>query len=300
MAQAWTSSITSIMSPQGDFLPPGIIQAVGQEDKLSVSITFSKPLSDTSVSLSSFFVIDNGLQVFSAILADDKRVVFLTTSPQMIGVLYTITVNSLGGVTDRLGNSIDSSDAQTTFFPKRPRGYEINVPRDEWSNFVPSLKLDIPPYASYGTSNPVYSMDNRYYIPSFFSRIAYYIELESNVTSELSYLWVSMDSFTTDASSIGVPTGQAFDRPVSNMNVFSSVQSINTGSNLPGGYIEFYSTNYAEGSDNSFNHDDIKSSNGEYGAMQIHQGSDVSRKETVSLFSVLSVQELTLMNHYSS
>ena len=274
MSQAWTSSVTNMMSPLGDSLPPGIIRAVGEDGGLSVSITFSKPLSDTSVSSSTYFTIDNELQVLSTSLSDDKRVISLATTQQTVGVIYTITVDSTGAVMDLMGNAVASSDDQITFATKRPRGYENNVPSSEWSGYVRGLTLDIPSYAAYGASSPVYAVDNREFIPSSFSRIAYYIELEKKGL-ELNYLWVSMDSFTSDRGSIGVPTSQLFDQTISisGMNVYSSVPSINTGTNLPG-WIEFYPTNYAEGPDNVFNQDDTQLPDGDYGAMQIHQGSD--------------------------
>ena len=56
-----------------------------------------------------------------------------------------------------------------------------------------------------------------------------------------------MDAFTDDLGKIGVPTVQSgahFQQNVANMNVYSNVKGIVTGTGLAGGNIEFWPNNY--------------------------------------------------------
>jgi hypothetical protein len=58
--------------------------------------------------------------------------------------------------------------------------------------------LDIPVNPAYKLAKPLYSVGNHQSF-STFTRIGYYLELDDK------YVWVSMDSFVTDARKIGVP-----------------------------------------------------------------------------------------------
>ncbi|MBY0524780.1 MAG: serine/threonine protein kinase [Gemmataceae bacterium] len=92
----------------------------------------------------------------------------------------------------------------------------------------------------------VYDQDRQAKITRPFDRIAYFIELRRN-EGEAQYLYVSMDAFTTDAKKIGVPTiasGATFQMNVANMNVYSNVSGIVTGTGITGGNIEFWPNNY--------------------------------------------------------
>ena len=123
-----------------------------------------------------------------------------------------------------------------------------------------------------------YGVDNRAQAKPF-DRIAYFLELQTG-GGESQYLYVSMDAFTADVNKIGVPTsssGARFQQNVANMNVFSNVKSIVTGTGLAGGNIEFWSTNY--GGNNSgnvpnatdaYDFGDGPANDGNYGSMQVH------------------------------
>ncbi len=81
-----------------------------------------------------------------------------------------------------------------------------------------------------------------------FDRIAYAFELEDK-NMRCRHLFVSMDAFTNDAGKIAVPTvasGAVFQQKVSNLNVWSDVKSITTGTNLQSGNIEFWPNNYSQ------------------------------------------------------
>ncbi len=126
-----------------------------------------------------------------------------------------------------------------------------------------------------------YGLDNHQSITQPFDRIAYFIELQS-ADGNTEFLYASMDAFTTDLQKIGVPTVQSgahFQQNVANLNVYSNVKGIETGSNLAGGNIEFWPNNY--GPNNSakvanasadvydFGDEPVDAPDG-YGSMQVH------------------------------
>ena len=95
-------------------------------------------------------------------------------------------------------------------------------------------------------------------------------------------VYVSMDAFTQDPAKIGIPTiqsGATFQQNVKNMNVFSNVKDVVTGTCLAGGNIEFWPNHYAPA--NSANVPNASGKNYDfgdqmsdppdgYGSMQIH------------------------------
>jgi sialate O-acetylesterase len=91
-----------------------------------------------------------------------------------------------------------------------------------------------------------------------------------------------MDAFTDTLNKIGVPAvscGARFQQNVANMNVYSNVKSIVTGTNLGGGNIEFWPHNYGPGNGANvpnassatydFGDDPGEPADG-YGSMQVH------------------------------
>ena len=126
-----------------------------------------------------------------------------------------------------------------------------------------------------------YDVDNHAKIHQPFDRIAYFLELQG-ANEKTEYLYVSMDAFTDALNKIGVPTlasGAHFQRNVADMDVFSNVKGIKTGTSLRGGNIEFWPNNY--GAANSakvpnassqvydFGDEPADPANG-YGSMQVH------------------------------
>jgi hypothetical protein len=84
-----------------DSTPPGITGAVGGGQR--VVITFSEPLDPTSAQQATNYHPDGGVQVQGAALdPGDGRTVTLTTSQQVFGQVYTLSVT---GVKDPFGNA---------------------------------------------------------------------------------------------------------------------------------------------------------------------------------------------------
>lgn len=126
----------------------------------------------------------------------------------------------------------------------------------------------------------VYDVDNREKIKQPFDRIAYFMELTTD-DGTAQNLYVSMDAFTDDLGKIGVPTaasGAFFQQNVTNMNVYSNVNGIVTGTGLSGGNIEFWPGNYGgrnvtnvANANDAFDFGDEAHGRGDgHGSMQVH------------------------------
>lgn len=114
-----------------------------------------------------------------------------------------------------------------------------------------------------------------------FDRVAYFLELQGT-DGDTQFIYVSMDAFTTALNQIGVPTfesGAHFQRNVSNLDVYSNVRGITTGTGLTGGNLEFWPNNYGPGngakvpnaSEQTFDFGDEPAEPKDgYGSMQVH------------------------------
>lgn len=114
-----------------------------------------------------------------------------------------------------------------------------------------------------------------------FDRVAYFLELQGT-DGDTQFVYVSMDAFTASLNQIGVPTlesGAHFQRDVSNLDVYSNVRGIVTGTGLKGGNIEFWPNNYGPGngakvpnaSEQTFDFGDEPAEPRDgYGSMQVH------------------------------
>ena len=129
--------------------------------------------------------------------------------------------------------------------------------------------------------NVACQVDNHASLQKPFDRIAYCLELQ-RAEGRTDYVYVSMDAFATDLGKIGVPTvksGARFQQNVSNMNVFSNVKGIVTGTGLAGGNLEFWPDNYGaaniakvpNASAQAYDFGDEPSAPADgYGSMQVH------------------------------
>ncbi len=126
-----------------------------------------------------------------------------------------------------------------------------------------------------------YNVDDHWKIQKPFDRIAYLLELE-DTHQNTQAIYVSMDAFTADAARIGVPvfgSGAFFQQNVTNLNVYSNVKDIVTGTGLTGGNIEFWPNNYGGGNSAQVPNassetldfgDQIFDPADGYGSMQVH------------------------------
>ncbi len=125
-----------------------------------------------------------------------------------------------------------------------------NLPKRDWLGMhVPEAKdyemvydLDLTKLG------PVikYDVDNHQNIHRPFDRIAYFVELQ-DADWNTKDIYVSMNAFTGDPGKIGVPvsgSGAHFQQNVANLDVYSNVKEIVTGTHMNGGNIEFWPNNY--------------------------------------------------------
>jgi sialate O-acetylesterase len=159
------------------------------------------------------------------------------------------------------------------------------IPKRDWTG------MNVPEFKSYHVVYSLdlkkmsrtisYDVDNHSKIDRPFDRIAYFVELQAQ-DGDAQDVFVSMDAFTSDITKIGVPyfgSGEFFQQNVKNMDVFSNVGSIVTGTGLAGGNIEFWPNNYAQNNSAKvpnasstvfdFGDQPTDPSDG-YGSMQVH------------------------------
>jgi sialate O-acetylesterase len=159
------------------------------------------------------------------------------------------------------------------------------MPKRDWLNMnVPEIKdyhvvysLDLTKMGR----TISYAVDNHRKLRQPYDRIAYFVELQDQDGNNQD-LFVSMDAFTSDIAKIGVPyfgSGEFFQQNVTNMDVYSNVGRIVTGTGLSGGNIEFWPNNYAQpnsahvpnASDAVFDFGDQPTDPADgYGSMQVH------------------------------
>lgn len=114
-----------------------------------------------------------------------------------------------------------------------------------------------------------------------FDRVAYLLELETEGQAAQG-IFVSMDAWTEDASTLGIPTagsGVVWQTKVNNLTVQSNVAGVETGTNLSGGVIEIWPHNYAatnsakvpNASNNVYDFGDAPNNPVDgYGCLQVH------------------------------
>lgn len=130
-------------------------------------------------------------------------------------------------------------------------------------------------------ANITYDVDNHSKLEKAFDRIAYFLELQGK-DGKTQFLYASMDAFTDALGKIGVPTvqsGARFQQNVANLNVYSNVKGVVTGTGLAGGNIEFWPNNYGPVNSTKVPHasaqvwdfgDEVVGVPDGYGSMQIH------------------------------
>lgn len=140
--------------------------------------------------------------------------------------------------------------------------------------------LDIPVSADFNAAGAPYGVDRGAALAGPFDRVAYRLRLEA-ADGRSEALWVSMDAFSDDLRGVGLPTtasGAAFQGAVKAMTVVSDVPGLPVGSDLPGGWLELWPSDYstansagAPGADDSlYDWGDAPTGGGNYGSFQIH------------------------------
>ena len=156
----------------------------------------------------------------------------------------------------------------------------------EIEGYVQVFQLDISNRSTFNTNAVPYNVDvsQTLSLTDGANRYGYYLELQT-ATGPREWVWVSMDAFTQDLTTIGVPSGGegvVFQQAVNNLLIESNSGNITTGPKATGN-LEFWTNNYIRdqsigtlgASDTSYDWDDQP--NGPisgYGSMQIHNHLD--------------------------
>ena len=205
-----------------------------------------------------------------------------------------------GKLTEVFGS--DGSAFTSVGATKRTYGYEAcGVPASETADYEAIYDFDITASMDLSTEancKAFYKLDRSDDYVKKFSRIAYFLELYKD--GQPQYAWVSVDAFTNDVKAIGVPTlynKVVLQQNVSNMNVFSNVDGVETGTGIATGNIEFWPYNFAtkneagvpDASDATYDFGDkVEIGNARYGSMQIH---NYGARQTIIGLSNLSKGE---------
>lgn len=301
-ANTFTGRILQIYALNTTNLPPVVLDASGQVGLSNVVIQFSKPLADTSATVTNFSI--SGLTILAASLdVVTKTRVTLTTAPQAAGTFYTLTI--AGGIQDRTAGALPLSGGPTYTFMSAPRkGIYNNVA--EAAGYTLVYSLNIQSTGNWSVAMPPYSVDNRIGVTNY-SRIGYYLELQKT-NGAPSFVWTTMDPFTQDVGMIGVPvvpSGAYFQQPVTNLSVFSSAFGVLNGTNMSGGNIEFWPNAYtttnsaAVPNANSTTLDwGDQPTGGNYGSMQVHNGGAGQVVFAFNNWGTTNTLELGIGNNY--
>jgi lysophospholipase L1-like esterase len=261
----------------GDTVAPVAKDAALLATRRNILLNFSKPLAAESIK-ASCFTLSNGAAVRSATLRSDMRSVLLTTDWMDDPAGLTVTVN---GICDDSASANEL--AETTLDVVLPSVLPADITSHIGSSYTEGYELvysiDMGFNSDWIGKANLYDIDASDYGKPF-DRVAYYVELvKPNLTTQ--YVWVSMDAFTCNPATAGIPlpaNRERYQQVVTNMDVVSNVGGVTNGTSMAGGNIEFWYLNYASAntlgisgaSDSLYDYGDSFSTDGTYGCMQVH------------------------------
>lgn len=130
------------------------------------------------------------------------------------------------------------------------------------------LAIDLPAVANWNAVGDVPYTENATSTAGAFSRVGYRLILDAEE------VWVELDTFTNDATKLGIPVDWLFVQPISNAIVlaFNSPTLPSHRLTPAEGNIEMYHHCYGEGDGGRYDSDDrvVLSEPHCYGSMQIH------------------------------
>jgi hypothetical protein len=158
----WTTIEGDFIVPnQNDSTPPEIVSVLCNGDPTKVKVTFNERMDKSSCETAGNFSINNGINVTSATLSFDERVVTLTASSHSLNTNYTLTVN----------NVTDASDAKNQISPNSTSDYQ----------YLEKLIITLNAYAGNSTP-PTVEEDG-------------FVEGADQVNDRTSALWQSIPSY---------------------------------------------------------------------------------------------------------
>jgi len=260
--------------------PPEFLSAATRMAGTQLALTFSKPLG-AGQDLLSGLKVDGATATHAYLDAADPACVVVQLA-QAVTNTVSVTATGLRDNTPR-ANAMAAPETRAVEGTDLPPEVVRYVPAALREGYDLVYALDIPVE---GFQNGVipYSVARRDY-PAAFDRVAYFLELDFSNAYKTNWVWTSFDPWVGDVSKIGVPYAEngytnSFNGTfVSNLDVASNVNGIQTGTGLTGGYIEFWYENY--GGANAYNVPNASGSTldfgdarsvgtGSFGSMQVH------------------------------
>ncbi|MGN0847353.1 MAG: GDSL-type esterase/lipase family protein, partial [Kiritimatiellia bacterium] len=271
--------------------PPTVVSATRDAVGRRITVTFSMPVADGS--LAACFALKGGRVTKVARSDEDYSVVFIDYVPD--GAEPELTI---AGVHEASCALLPMAGAVTVKPAVQGVPQEVAdlVGADLTAGYDVLYKLDIPAThvnwltAENGHTAVPYAVSREDY-PANVDRVAYLMELRGN--GGYKWVWVSMDAFSPDVRKFGVPISAdraAKQAWVKNMDVKSNVAGIVNGTNMDGGFIEFWHMNYSNpnafgvpgASDNTYDFGDSMTPSGGFGCMQVHS---VTNRQTLFAFN---------------
>jgi len=231
-----------------DTTPPLPLSAWADTSRRTVFVTFSEPLSASSVTATRFR-LDSGVDVLAARLHPDRTTVALTTTLQPLNTALTLAIEDIRDTSPN-ANAVPPGTTIAVGAPSLPPEIVSNVGTnagDLAAGYEVVYTLDIPVTGSFNSTPDPYWLNASDNVCPF-DRVAYYVELVK-VNGTTQYLWASMDAYTADRKKIGVPTaasGAVWQREVGNLAVKSNVAGVSNGTFAVGGNLEFWASNYSQ------------------------------------------------------
>ena len=189
-------------------------------------------------------LVNQGMQNLAT---SDANVKYVPTSDITSGFADAIHYNGNQAIT--IGQRW--ADAYSPPPPPPPGGSVFDrVPEASAEGYQVLYELNIPTDAGYqGTTQIPYAVDNSLTAAAF-DRVAYYLELV-NPDGSSRWVYASMDAFTNVPKQLGLPHSVfnpvKHQRLVANLNVYSNVSGVVTGSSLDGAALEMWPSNYNQG-----------------------------------------------------
>jgi hypothetical protein len=227
-------TIRQEMLPVQPAPPPALTSASASATRNGITLVFDRPVADSATNLADFS-LTSGISVLNASLDSTFTKLSLTTSLQAPNLIYTLGISNIQNRSDSQTMALTT----TNLFSPPLYGPPNNVPESEGWTLLYSLPL--ANVVNYNASGVPYSLDHHLWATNC-SRVAYYVELQPS-NSPLQYVWVAMDAFSDHPANLGVPgfdTGSNFQQIVSNLDVYSSVAGVATGTGIGNGTVKFF------------------------------------------------------------
>ena len=237
-----------------DATPPAVLDGVVGLGRKTATITFDKPISP-KLDVATFDLA--GVNVVSAKRDLYETNVLYLKFDQPLADSWEDVPLTFGGVFDQSPRANRVPDGTRVMLRMGGRGLPSEVARKMTAGLYDGYKLvyavDMGAYGDFNVRG-----DEMYWVDETgetgpFDRVAYYLQLD-NPANYTWWTWVSMDAWTDDASTLGIPLDAKHASPASRFLTNLTVASSRSDATLVkgsgfNGFLEFWPRNYKTGKD---------------------------------------------------